>query len=89
VRFILRIEDVKVFGELKMLLPKPLEKKCKNKQIWTEITKIWQSDHNLVKGFLLNSVERGYAIATISHIAFLPKSLGKNRLLFLYWSKMS
>jgi len=40
---------VEVFGELKMLLPKPLERKCKSKLIWTELTKIWQSDHNLVK----------------------------------------
>ncbi len=78
---------MKVFGELKMLLSKPLEKNGKNKQIWTELTKIWQSDHNLVKGFLLNSVERGYAIAIGGHIAFLPKSLRRNRLLFLCWSK--
>jgi hypothetical protein len=52
-----------VFDKLKMLFLKPLERKCKNKQIWTELTKIWQSDHNLVKGFLLNSAERDYAIA--------------------------
>ncbi len=63
VYFILGIEDVEVFDKLKMLFLKPLERKCKNKQIWTELTKIWQSDHNLVKGFLLNSAERDYAIA--------------------------
>ncbi len=40
-RFILGIEDVEVFGELKMLLPKPLERKCKSKLIWTELIKIW------------------------------------------------
>jgi ribosomal protein S1 len=78
-RFILGIEDVEVFGELKMLLPKPLERKCKSKLIWTELTKIWQSDHNLVKGFLLNSVKGGYAIAIAGHIAFLPKSLHRSR----------
>ncbi len=49
-RSILGIEDVQVIGELKMILPKPLEKKCKSKLIWIELTKIWQSDHNLVKG---------------------------------------
>jgi len=47
VTFILGIEDVEVFGELKMLLPKPLERKCKSKLIWIELTKIWQNDHNL------------------------------------------
>nr|YP_010866749.1 ribosomal protein S1 [Sphagnum subsecundum]AND50830.1 ribosomal protein S1 [Sphagnum falcatulum]AND50935.1 ribosomal protein S1 [Sphagnum squarrosum]UQM88456.1 ribosomal protein S1 [Sphagnum subsecundum]UQM88496.1 ribosomal protein S1 [Sphagnum subsecundum]UQM88536.1 ribosomal protein S1 [Sphagnum subsecundum] len=81
-RFILGIEDVEVFGELKMLLPKPLERKCKSKLIWTELTKIWQSDHNLVKGFLLNSVKGGYAIAIAGHIAFLPKSLRRSRKVF-------
>nr|AND50348.1 ribosomal protein S1 [Flatbergium sericeum] len=81
-RFILGIEDVEVFGELKMLLPKPLERKCKSKLIWTKLTKIWQSDHNLVKGFLLNSVKGGYAIAIAGHIAFLPKSLRKSRKVF-------
>nr|AHI16051.1 ribosomal protein S1 [Sphagnum girgensohnii]AND49933.1 ribosomal protein S1 [Sphagnum rubiginosum]AND50586.1 ribosomal protein S1 [Sphagnum subnitens] len=81
-KFILGIEDVEVFGELKMLLPKPLERKCKSKLIWTELTKIWQSDHNLVKGFLLNSVKGGYAIAIAGHIAFLPKSLRRSRKVF-------
>jgi hypothetical protein len=61
-RFILGIQDVEVFGELKMFLPKPL-RKCKSKLIWIELTKIWQSDHNLVKGFFLNLVKGGYAIA--------------------------
>jgi hypothetical protein len=41
VRFTLGIEDVEVFGELKMLLPKPLENKCISKVIWTKLTKIW------------------------------------------------
>jgi ribosomal protein L14E/L6E/L27E len=81
-KFILGIEDVEVFGELKMLLPKPLERKCKSKLIWTELTKIWRSDHNLVKGFLLNSVKGGYAIAIAGHIAFLPKSLRRSRKVF-------
>jgi hypothetical protein len=81
-RFILGIEDVEVLGELKMLLPKPLERKCKSKLIWTELTKIWQNDHNLVKGFLLNLVKGGYAIAIAGHIAFLPKSLRRSRKIF-------
>jgi hypothetical protein len=49
-RSILGIEDVQVIGELKMILPKMLERKCKSKLIWIELTKIWQSDHNVVKG---------------------------------------
>jgi len=81
-RFILGIEDVEVFGEPKMLLPKPLERKCKNKLVWTELTKIWRSDRNLIKGFILNSVKGGYAVAIAGHIAFLPKSLRRNRKVF-------
>nr|YP_009745561.1 ribosomal protein S1 [Andreaea wangiana]QIH30007.1 ribosomal protein S1 [Andreaea wangiana] len=81
-RFILGIEDVEVFGEPKMLLPKPLERKCKSNLVWTELTKIWQSDQNLVKGFILNSVKGGYAVAIAGHIAFLPKSLRRSRKVF-------
>jgi ribosomal protein S1 len=81
-RFILGIEDVEVFGEPKMLLPKPLERKCKSKLVWTELTKIWRSDRNLIKGFILNSVKGGYAVAIAGHIAFLPKSLRRNRKVF-------
>jgi hypothetical protein len=73
-KFILGIENVEVFSELKMFLQKLLERKCKSKLIWTELTKIWQSDHNLVK--------RGYAIAIADHIAFLPKGLCRNRKIF-------
>jgi hypothetical protein len=47
-RFILGVEDVEVFCEPKMLLPKPLERKCKSKLVWTELTKIWQSDQSLI-----------------------------------------
>jgi ribosomal protein S1 len=81
-RFILGIEDVEVFSELKMLLPKLLERKCKSKLIWTKLTKIWQSDHNLMKGFFYNSVKGGYAIAITSKIAFLPNNLHKSRKVF-------
>nr|YP_009533038.1 ribosomal protein S1 [Polytrichum commune]AYG93131.1 ribosomal protein S1 [Polytrichum commune] len=81
-RFILGVEDVEVFGEPKMLLPKPLERKCKSKLVWTELTKIWRSDRNLIKGFILNSVKGGYAVAIAGHIAFLPKSLRRNRKVF-------
>ncbi len=49
-RSILGIENVQVIGELKMILPKPSERKCKSKLIWIELTKIWQNDHNLAKG---------------------------------------
>nr|QIA59940.1 ribosomal protein S1 [Fossombronia cristula] len=74
-RFNFGIEDVEVFGEPKMLLPEPLEMKCKRKLVRIEPTKIWQSDQNLVKGFISNSVKGGYAVAIAGYIAFLPKSL--------------
>jgi hypothetical protein len=48
-RYILGIENVQVIGKPKMNLPKPLKRKCKSKLIWIELTKIWQSDHILVK----------------------------------------
>nr|YP_010881172.1 ribosomal protein S1 [Pellia epiphylla]WIA66715.1 ribosomal protein S1 [Pellia epiphylla var. borealis]QDE10573.1 ribosomal protein S1 [Pellia epiphylla]WIA66674.1 ribosomal protein S1 [Pellia epiphylla]WIA66756.1 ribosomal protein S1 [Pellia epiphylla var. borealis]WIA66797.1 ribosomal protein S1 [Pellia epiphylla] len=77
------IEDVEVFGEPKMLLPKPLEIKCKRKLVWIEPTKIWRSDQqNLVKGFILNSVKGGYAVAIAGYIASLPKSLLRSRKVF-------
>nr|AHI16041.1 ribosomal protein S1 [Blasia pusilla]QIA59564.1 ribosomal protein S1 [Blasia pusilla] len=81
-RFNFGIEDVEVFGEPKMLLPKPLEIKCKRKLVWIELTKIWRSDQNLVKGFILNSVKGGYAVAIAGYIAFLPKSLLRSRKVF-------
>lgn len=82
-RFVLGIEDVEVFGEPKMLLPEPLERKCKSKLVRTELTKIWRSDqHNLVKGFILNSVKGGYAVAIAGHIASPPKSPRRSRKVF-------
>jgi len=72
-----KYENVEVFGELKMFLPKLLERKCKSKLIWTKLTKIWQSDHNLVKGFFLNLVKGGYAIAIASHIASFQRIFAK------------
>nr|QIA60854.1 ribosomal protein S1 [Makinoa crispata] len=81
-RFNFGIEDVEVFGEPKMLLPKPLEIKCKRKLVRIELTKIWRSDQNLVKGFILNSVKGGYAIAIAGYIASLPKSLLRSRKVF-------
>nr|WIA66427.1 ribosomal protein S1 [Apopellia endiviifolia]WIA66468.1 ribosomal protein S1 [Apopellia endiviifolia]WIA66509.1 ribosomal protein S1 [Apopellia endiviifolia]WIA66550.1 ribosomal protein S1 [Apopellia endiviifolia] len=81
-RFNFGIEDVEVFGEPKMLLPKPLEIKCKRKLVRIELTKIWRSDQNLVKGFILNSVKGGYAVAIAGYIASLPKSLLRSRKVF-------
>ncbi len=37
---ILGIENVQMIGELKILLPKPLKRKCKTKLFWIELTKI-------------------------------------------------
>jgi ribosomal protein S1 len=76
------VENVEVFGEPKILLPKQIKRICKKKLVWTELTQIWRSDNNRVKGFFLNSVNGGYAVAIAGHIAFLPKSLRKSRKVF-------
>nr|QIA60150.1 ribosomal protein S1 [Haplomitrium mnioides]QIA60192.1 ribosomal protein S1 [Haplomitrium mnioides] len=81
-RFHFGIEDVEVFGEPKMLLPEPLGIKCKRKQVRIELTKIWRSDQNLVRGFIPNSVKGGYAVAIAGYIAPLPRSLLRSRKVF-------
>nr|YP_009674917.1 ribosomal protein S1 [Haplomitrium hookeri]QDE12935.1 ribosomal protein S1 [Haplomitrium hookeri] len=81
-RFHFGIEDVEVFGEPKMLLPEPLGIKCKRKQVRIELTKIWRSDQNLVKGFIPNSVKGGYAVAIAGYTASPPKSLPRSRKVF-------
>jgi hypothetical protein len=41
------------------------------------------NSRNRVKGFILNSVNGGYAVAIAGYIAFLPKSLCLNKKVFL------
>lgn len=77
-RFILGIEDVEVFGELKMFLLKLLERKCKSKLVWIELIKIWWSDWNLIKGFILNLVKGGYVVVIVGYIVFFLKSFCRN-----------
>lgn len=63
-------------GEPILVLPKFLQKFSRRKFVWTELTKVWHSGkYNRVKGFILNSVKGGYAVAVAGYIAFLPKSL--------------
>jgi hypothetical protein len=69
------IEDLEVFGEPKLLLPKSLQTIRKRKLVWSELSKVWCSSQNRIRGFILNSVKGGYAVAIAGHIAFLPKSL--------------
>ena len=71
------IEDVESGnGEPSLVFPKSLQKICRRKLVWTELTKIWRgAQNNRIKGFILNSVNGGHAIALGGHIAFLPKSL--------------
>jgi ribosomal protein S1 len=84
---ILGIENV----PSKIVLPKYLEKITRRNLVWTELTQIWRSfpsgipsakRYNRVKGFLLNSVNGGYAVAIAGHIAFLPRSLRRGRSVF-------
>lgn len=76
------IEDLEVFGEPKILLPKYLQTIRKRKLVWAELTKVWRGSHNRIRGFIMNSVNGGYAVAIAGHIAFLPKSLRLDRKIF-------
>ena len=49
------VEEYKM-QEYKIL---PVERKCKSKLVWAELTKTWRSDRNLIKGFTLNLVKQG------------------------------
>ena len=69
------IENLDIFGEAKLVLPKSLSIIRKRKLVWSELTKLWHSSKNRVRGFLFNSVKGGFAVAIAGHIAFLPKSL--------------
>lgn len=69
------IENLDIFGEAKLLLPKSLSIIRKRKLVWSELNKVWCSSQNRVRGFVFNSVKGGFAVAIAGHIAFLPKSL--------------
>lgn len=71
-------------GELTFTPPKFIEKLSRRKLIWTELTNIWRtSSKNRVRGFILNSVNGGFAVALAGYIAFLPKSLCLNKKVFI------
>ena len=69
------IEDLELFGEPKLLLPKCVQTIRKRKLVWSELSKVWCSSQNRIRGFVLNCVKGGYAVAIAGHIAFVPKSL--------------
>ena len=65
------------------IAPKSLEMISKRKFVWTELTKFWRSGaKNRIRGFILNSVNGGFAVAIAGYIAFLPKSLCINKKVF-------
>jgi ribosomal protein S1 len=89
---IIGIEQVEsTNGEPLLVYPKLLQKICRRKLVWSELTKIWRSSqNNRIKGFILNSVKGGYAIAIAGYIAFLPKSLRIQRKVYRgQWRKFS
>jgi hypothetical protein len=66
------------------IAPKSLMRSHKRAQLWAELSKLWRSSaKNRVKGFILNSVNGGFAVAVAGYIAFLPKSLCINKKVFL------
>lgn len=76
------IENIEIFGEPKVLLPKALEGVRKKKLVWFELMKKWRNSDSSIKGRILNPVNGGYAVAIAGHIAFLPKSLKLTRGVF-------
>jgi hypothetical protein len=81
-------------GELICSAPKSMEKISRRKLVWTELTNLWRtSAQNRMKdrlrlgsslrGFILNSVNGGYAVAIAGYIAFMPKSLCLNKKVFI------
>jgi hypothetical protein len=89
---VIGIEEVEsAYGEPHLVFPKMLQKICRRKLVWTELTKVWRSaQNNRIKGFILNSVKGGYAVAIAGHIAFLPRSLCLDKKVFhSQWRKFS
>jgi hypothetical protein len=95
---VIGVEDKRspLSGELICSAPKSMEKICKRKLVWTELTKFWHTGaknrtkarlrvdaSHSVPGFILNSVNGGYAVAIAGYIAFLPKSLCLNKKVFI------
>jgi ribosomal protein S1 len=72
---IIAVENVELFGEPKVVLPRTINKIRKRKLVWTQLEKIWHSSHNRIRGFILNGVKGGYAVAIAGYTAFLPRSL--------------
>ena len=70
-----------------------MEKISKRKQVWTELSKLWRTGFinqkgdfrkfGSISGFILNSVNGGYAVAIAGYIAFLPQSLCLNKKVFI------
>ena len=76
------IEHLEQFGEAKLRLPKSITKISRRKLVWAELINRWRGFNNRVKGFILNPVNGGYAVAIAGYIAFLPRSLRIGRAVF-------
>lgn len=77
------VTDSKSCGELTCIAPKSFDQLSKRKFVWNELTNLWRSGtKNRVKGFILNSVNGGFAVAIAGYIAFMPKSLCINKIVF-------
>ena len=76
------IDNLEQFGEPKLILPKSINKVSRRKLVWSELINKWRGFNNRVKGFILNPVNGGYAVAIAGYIAFLPRSLRIGRTVF-------
>lgn len=64
--------------------PKSMNYISQRKLVWTELSNEWRTGiKNRIKGFILNSVNGGYAVALAGYIAFLPKSLCLSNKIFV------
>lgn len=78
------VEALDRFGEPQILwVPQSLDKW--RQLVWAELHQVWHREDQKtrrIRGFILNSVKGGYAVAIAGHIAFLPRSLRYGRYVF-------
>lgn len=81
----------RISGDFVCSPPRREAQMSRRKFVWAELTKLWHSKKkNRVSGFILNSVNGGFAVAIAGYIAFLPKSLCLNRRSFIgQWRQFS
>jgi len=72
---IVQVNKIDAYGKFNLILPKRLYNIRRRLLIWNELIAIWNSSHNRINGFILNSVNGGFSVAIAGQVAFLPKSL--------------